>query len=165
MRGSRCFIGVSRSVPVASDPAPLTRPSRSADKPDVAAWHAFQNAIRSGQRPAGSSSPRSESAPMLPWAQPTRQLAMILRLNFGSARRFAETPAPSPRRTTTSVEVPRNLGARSPLTDPTDEKRPSAPASERACRPTLHAATSNSAGPVHFFDVSQVAPCQPNDWS
>jgi hypothetical protein len=71
----------------------------------------FQNAIRSGQQPAGSSSPRSETAPRLPWAQPTRQLAMILRLNFGSVRRSAETPAPSPRRTTTSIEVPRHLGS------------------------------------------------------
>jgi hypothetical protein len=100
---------------------------------------------------------------MLPWAQPIRQLAMILRLNFGSARRSAETPVPSPRQTTTSVEVLRNLALGRRLTDPTDEKRPSAPVSELAWSDSA-CGNIELRRPIQFHEVSQVAPCQPNDW-
>jgi hypothetical protein len=101
---------------------------------------------------------------MLPWAQPTRQLAMVLRLNFGSPRRSEETPAPSPGRTTTSVEVPRILGARPP---PHGSNAREAAFCSRigACLPSDSACGNiELRRPVRFHEVSQVAPCQPNDW-
>jgi hypothetical protein len=47
---------------------------------------------------------------MLPWAQPTRQLAMTFRLNFDSQQRFGGTLAASPWQATT----PGSFGARLP---------------------------------------------------